>query len=58
MFHISIYTKTLVFWDVTKCSLISKEPAASIFRVGKVRMKAAGLSETLAHHYQTTVSHP
>jgi hypothetical protein len=54
----SVYIKILVFWDVTKCSLISKEPAASVFRVGKVRMKAAGLSGTLAHCYQTTVSHP
>jgi len=46
----SVHIGFLVFWDVTQCSLISKESAASVFRVGKVRRKTAGLSETLALH--------
>ena len=44
------YIRILVFWDVIQCSLTSKESAASVFRVGKVRRETAGSSETLALH--------
>jgi len=46
----SVYIRILVFWDVTQCSLISKETAASVIRVGKVWRETAGLSETLELH--------
>jgi len=36
---LSVYIRILVFWDVTQCSLIPKESAASVFRVGNVKRR-------------------
>jgi hypothetical protein len=49
--------KITIFWDVTPCSLVSEECAASVFRIEEALMvKAVCFSETLVPN--CTVSHP
>jgi len=43
-----VTTNITVFWDVTPCSLVSEECAASIFRIEEaVMVKAVCFSQTL-----------